>query len=55
MTRLKDVSRVVANASCATAILEDMATKFRVSKADLEKSGRILSKCVDTDDDLLFA
>ena len=50
LTLLKDVSRVTANAACTSKILEDMAMKFRVARADLMKLGRILSKTVDTDD-----
>ena len=55
LTLLKDESCVAANAACGMAILADMATKFRVAKADLVKLGRILSKTVDSDDDVLLA
>ena len=49
------MSCVAAKTECAKKIIEDMATKFREVKADLVKSGRILSKTVDSDDYLFFA
>ena len=55
LTLFKYVSYVAGNAACEMAVFEDMATKFKVSKADLVKKGTILSKTIESDDEFLFA
>ena len=49
------MSHVAGNAACGMAVFEDMATKVKVSKADLVKKGTIFSKIIKSDDEFLFA